>query len=63
MGTIYEILLNFWYTIGAPDLNYYINTFLYILSFIFMLAILLSPILLLFLIFKIFGGIFGGYNE
>jgi len=64
MDTFYEILLDFWYTVGAPEINYYINTFLYLLSFIFMMIILFSPILVVFFTFKVVKSVFkADYNE
>lgn len=58
--TIYEILLDLWYMVGAPTLPYYINTFLYIMSFLMMIFIILSPFIVAWLLLTTIRSFFRG---
>ena len=63
MDTIYELLLWFWGVMGADSLPYYINTLLYMVSFLFFLVIITIPFWFV-IIIRIIGKAFGsGYND
>lgn len=63
MDTLYEILVDLWYMIGAPTMPWFIENAIYIITGVMILVILFSPLLIVIGFKAIFNGFRkkGGY--